>query len=129
MQPPDWKLKASGFLRKTCGFSRTSQPQQIADGCFDFSHLGGAELAHAPGEFAVIETGESLHVHSGVFGQPAGFAEIDLASHASDLRGQRGDNGESAGIVASGECQNQNRAALFIMPSSANQIKSPKGYC
>ena len=67
--------------RRTCGFGRASQLQQIADGCFDFSHLGGAELAHAPGEFAVIETGESLHVHSGVFGQPAGFAKIDLASH------------------------------------------------
>jgi hypothetical protein len=43
--------------------------------------LGGAELAQAPGECAAIKTGESLHVHSGVFGQPAGFAKIDLASH------------------------------------------------
>jgi hypothetical protein len=56
----------------------TSQFQQIAECFFDFSHLGGAELAHAPGEFALIENGESMHVHSGVFGQPAGFAEMVL---------------------------------------------------
>jgi hypothetical protein len=51
-----------------------SQPQQVAEGCFDFIQLGGAELTHAPREFAVIETGESLHVHGRVFGEPAGFA-------------------------------------------------------
>lgn len=34
-----------------------SKAQQVAEGGFDFRHLGGAEYAHAAGEFAVIETG------------------------------------------------------------------------
>lgn len=87
--------------------------QQVAEGGFHFGHLGGVEFAHAAGEFAMIETCEFLHVHCRVFGQPARFAEIDFASHATDLGGQRGHDHEGTGVFGGWERKDQNGTALL----------------
>ncbi len=50
----------------------------------------------------MIEAGEALHVYCRVLGEPSGFSEIDLASHAADLGCQRRDNGKGPVIQVLG---------------------------
>jgi hypothetical protein len=68
-------------LRVTPG----SKFEQVPQGGLDLVELTSRERAEPPGKFTRVEAGESLHVYSRDFREPAWLAERDFAAQASFL--------------------------------------------